>query len=435
MIEKILWTLFYILSSIMILSYLFKEKKVTKFIDEKCERYIKVDKFKDLREKKYFQYIVYGILAIYLLIAYKINYAFDPVIQIKNKVLILTVGLLFFMQFSLILKRFYLHYNLILSTAMFFFAKNMFAIDDKYFTILIIYNFFTSLLLTLLSKDEIIKVSQRYINILYVFILVIFIQNAYIGNYAIPTGSMEKTIMVGDRIISNNIVYKYFKPSLGDIISFKEPLDNNVFYTKRITGLPGTLLKINESDNNIYLDGKKTNLNREYSVEGILKLFNNPEIYIPKRGDKLKLLMLIEFDIEKSKVREISKEEFFAYNISENEYKNVFGIWNYKTLDQVSNSVKEYTNKRFTFVLEDENHTGKIVLPILDFKYDKKVMEQLLNGEKITISDDYYMAMGDNTKNSNDSRFFGYVKRSRIYGRLLFRWYPFNRIGIVENEK
>ena len=42
---------------------------------------------------------------------------------------------------------------------------------------------------------------------------------------------------------------------------------------------------------------------------------------------------------------------------------------------------------------------------------------KLLNGEKITLTDDYYMAMGDNTENSYDSRYFGYV--------------AFNRIGIL----
>ena len=56
---------------------------------------------------------------------------------------------------------------------------------------------------------------------------------------------------------------------------------------------------------------------------------------------------------------------------------------------------------------------------------------KLLNGEKINLTDDYYMAMGDNTENSYDSRYFGYVAKSRIKGQLLFRWWPFDRIGIL----
>ena len=119
--------------------------------------------------------------------------------------------------------------------------------------------------------------------------------------------------------------------------------------------------------------------------------------------------------------------------ISEELYKDIFGLFNVQTLEQVSKLAKSNLNgKRFTYILTDSNN--RFILPILDFKYSKDKMEKLLNNEEITLSDDYYMAMGDNTTNSNDSRFFGYVKKSRIYGRLLLRWYPLNRAGFIENE-
>ena len=76
----------------------------------------------------------------------------------------------------------------------------------------------------------------------------------------------------------------------------------------------------------------------------------------------------------------------------------------------------------------------QIMLPILDFKYDKKVFESLLEGNSVILKDDYYMAMGDNTDNSEDSRYFGYVKKSRIKGRLFLRWMPLNRIGFIRDE-
>ena len=74
------------------------------------------------------------------------------------------------------------------------------------------------------------------------------------------------------------------------------------------------------------------------------------------------------------------------------------------------------------------------MLPILDFKYDKAKFEKLLSGEYIKLNDDYYMAMGDNTDNSEDSRYFGYVKKSRLAGKLIFRWMPLNRIGFIKDE-
>ena len=40
--------------------------------------------------------------------------------------------------------------------------------------------------------------------------------------------------------------------------------------------------------------------------------------------------------------------------------------------------------------------------------------------------------VGDNTDNSFDSRYWGFVKESRIRGRALVRFWPLNRIGLVK---
>ena len=165
----------------------------------------------------------------------------------------------------------------------------------------------------------------------------------------------------------------------------------------------------------------------------MLKLFGNPEIYIPKKGDNVKLKNIVMYDENNNQFNLISNEEFLKMGISEDLYKDVFGLFNTQTPEQVSKLTKFNLNgKRFTYILTDSN--DRFILPILDFKYSKNDMKKLLNNEEITLTDDYYMAMGDNTTNSNDSRFFGYVKKSRIYGRLLVRWYPLNRVGFIGNE-
>ena len=71
------------------------------------------------------------------------------------------------------------------------------------------------------------------------------------------------------------------------------------------------------------------------------------------------------------------------------------------------------------------------VLPIMDLKYDDALFLKLLKGETLTLDKNYYIAMGDNTTNSLDSRFFGYVSEDRIKGKLLFRWWPLNRLGLI----
>ena len=48
------------------------------------------------------------------------------------------------------------------------------------------------------------------------------------------------------------------------------------------------------------------------------------------------------------------------------------------------------------------------------------------------IPGDSYLVMGDNRKISSDSRSFGTVKRNQILGRVTFRIWPLNKIGVVD---
>lgn len=51
--------------------------------------------------------------------------------------------------------------------------------------------------------------------------------------------------------------------------------------------------------------------------------------------------------------------------------------------------------------------------------------------EKITLGDDEYFILGDNRLISKDSRYFGPVKKDEIVGVVVFRLFPFNKIGTV----
>ncbi len=52
--------------------------------------------------------------------------------------------------------------------------------------------------------------------------------------------------------------------------------------------------------------------------------------------------------------------------------------------------------------------------------------------DKITLGDDEYFILGDNRLISKDSRYFGPVKKEEIKGKVIFRLYPFNKIGTIK---
>lgn len=91
-------------------------------------------------------------------------------------------------------------------------------------------------------KAEIIS----WVKMIAVAVIAAFIINNFIIiNATVPTGSMENTILTGDRVIGLRLSYIFDKPERGDIVVFKYPLDENKTYIKRVIGLPGETVEIN----------------------------------------------------------------------------------------------------------------------------------------------------------------------------------------------
>jgi len=296
-------------------------------------------------------------------------------------------------------------------------------------------------------------------------VLVLLIQTFYIGNYVIPTGSMEETIKIKDRVFANMVKYKFTSPKVNDIVAFKEPMTNKLMFTKRLVGVAGQTLQIkdiqamdltdpstvddagnvrvsNVDAGNIYLDDKKAEkLNRPYTKDGFLL---DSKIYIPKKGDKVKIDKIVIIPKGKAKIegtdnfvtgtdwsgykdgnyKFLTPEEFLARVGTDKGFKDIIG-----NEDHYEEGNPKY-DVYYTFFLKVEGR-DELVLPIMDFKYDDALFLKLLKGETLTLNKNYYMAMGDNTTNSLDSRFFGYVSEDRIKGKLLLRWWPLNRLGLI----
>ncbi len=77
-------------------------------------------------------------------------------------------------------------------------------------------------------------------------------------------------------------------------------------------------------------------------------------------------------------------------------------------------------------VLNDTTPTGPIS--------DKEILTALIQGQEVLLKNNYYLALGDNTNNSSDSRYWGFVKDERILGTLLLRYWPLNKLKVMVNQ-
>ena len=82
-----------------------------------------------------------------------------------------------------------------------------------------------------------------------------------VQTFFIPSGSMEPTLQVGDRILVNKLSYHLHGVGRGDIVVFSRPPAENCGgpevndLVKRVIGLPGETLSL--SGGHVYVDGRR----------------------------------------------------------------------------------------------------------------------------------------------------------------------------------
>jgi signal peptidase I len=73
----------------------------------------------------------------------------------------------------------------------------------------------------------------------------------FVRAYNTPTGSMENTLLIGDRILVR--VFPRPTPKRGDLVVFRFPPDRKQLSIKRVIGVPGDRLRM--KDRVVYLNG------------------------------------------------------------------------------------------------------------------------------------------------------------------------------------
>jgi len=96
--------------------------------------------------------------------------------------------------------------------------------------------------------------------------------------YYQPTGSQQRLVK-GDRILVLKCIYQFFEPQRWDVTVFKNPLEPNINYIKRLVGLPGEKLEIIDGD--VYIDGEIARKPAKVQKELWMPVYNND--YQPAR--------------------------------------------------------------------------------------------------------------------------------------------------------
>jgi signal peptidase I len=95
-----------------------------------------------------------------------------------------------------------------------------------------------------------------------VAVLVAVLLRAFVvQTFFIPSGSMEPTLQIGDRILVNKLSYHLHGVDRGDIVVFSRPPAENCGgpevndLVKRVIGLPGDVVSL--TNGFVYIDGKR----------------------------------------------------------------------------------------------------------------------------------------------------------------------------------
>ncbi|MBN1300341.1 MAG: signal peptidase I [Melioribacteraceae bacterium] len=257
------------------------------------------------------------------------------------------------------------------------------------------------------------KAIDFFKNLLFAAVAALLIKSFLIETSRVPTGSMEKTILIGDFLFVNKFIYgsssprnipftnvalPYFQlpaladPEKGDIVVFEYPghrdelFSNEILnYVKRCVGTPGDTLEI-----------------------------RNKVVFV--NGEELPIPPKIQYHTRPIPA-EISDKRIFPRGSG----------WN-------QDNYGPYVIPKTGDVIELNTENIEWWRTIIDREFGKRVVSTkddkvLINGQPVesyTIQKDYYFMMGDNRDDSEDSRFWGLVPRDLIVGEALMIYWSWN---------
>ena len=116
------------------------------------------------------------------------------------------------------------------------------------------------------------KLTKKDVLSMIAYVVVIFLMTFFIVHFIgqrtrVSGSSMENTLSNGDNLIVDKISYRLSDPKRFDVIIFPYRFDPETYYIKRIIGLPGETVQIDENGT-IFINGEE--LEEDYGLEQIV---------------------------------------------------------------------------------------------------------------------------------------------------------------------
>ncbi len=116
------------------------------------------------------------------------------------------------------------------------------------------------------KKSRVLREVFSWVKIIIIaLVIALIINNFIIINANVPSGSMENTIMTGDRMIGLRTAYWFSSPKRGQVVIFRFPDNEDETFVKRVIGLPGEKVYIKKGK--IYINNSKKPLDEPYLRE------------------------------------------------------------------------------------------------------------------------------------------------------------------------
>lgn len=266
------------------------------------------------------------------------------------------------------------------------------------------------------------------------FIIAMTIRTFIVEPFKIPTGSMEPTLhgdpKKGDRIFVNKFIYRFKEPKRGDIVVFKTKkipgLDGKKNYIKRLIGLPGDMLEI--IGGAIFVNGERV------KMEHIEKntYYNTTPMIVPLGLKKNRLKIPINYYmvcVPETQEIYILSSMFYTLpdDISLGDKVNFDSIDNERLREIMPSDADFVARSGQKIKFKDDALYVDNAIYSKGYTKDNIYVIQgqygIMNNEIIIPEDSYYV-LGDNSRISKDSRYWGVVPKKNVKGKSMFVWWP-----------